>query len=112
MGMTLLAEKCSYANLPQIDDAVKLLAFDKWARGKRFKTLALRTGKAGLAKVLKFWCFKTATNFQWQHIEEEARSIYLPRQLYQSMPHLAQACTSLVRHLLQGWFLRGVGLKK
>ena len=110
--MTLLVEKCNFAKSPQIDDAIKLLAFEKWARGKRFKTLALTTGKAGFAKVLKFWCFKTGTKFQWQHIEEEAGSVSLPRKLYQSMPHLAQACISLLRHLIQGWSLRGVGLKE
>jgi len=110
--MTLLAEKCNFAKSPQINDAIKLLAFDKWARGKRFKTLALTTSKAGLAKVLKFWCLKTGTNFQWQHIKEETGSVFLPIRLYQSMPHLAQACTLLVRHLIQGWSLRGVGLKE
>lgn len=110
--MTLLAEKCNFAKSPQIDDAIKLLAFDKWARGKRFKTLALTTSKAGLAKVLKFWCHKTGTNFQWQHIEEEAGPVSLPTQLYQSMPHLARAGTLLVRHLIQGWSVRGVGSKE
>lgn len=110
--MTLLAEKFNYAKSPQIDDAIKLLAFEKWARGKRFKTLALTTGKAGFAKVLKFWCFKTGTNFQWQHIQEEAGSVSLPRKLYQSIPHLSQACISLVWHLIQSWPLSGVGLKE
>ena len=110
--MTLLAGKCNFAKSPQIDDAIKLLAFDKWAKGKRVETLALTTSKAGLAKVLKFWCLKTGTNFQWQHIKEEAGSVFLPIQLYQSMPHLAQACTLLVRHLIQGWSLRGVGFKE
>ena len=110
--MTLLAGKCNFAKSPQIDDAIKLLAFDKWAKGKRVETLGLTTGKVGLAKVLKFWCHKTGTNFQWQHIEEEAGSVSLPTQLYQSMPHLARAGTLLVRHLIQGWSVRGVGLKE
>lgn len=110
--MTLLAGKCNFAKSPQIDDAIKLLAFDKWAKGKRVETLALTTSKAGLAKVLKFWCLKAGTNFQWQHIEEEAGSVSLPTQLYQSMPHLARAGTLLVRHLIQGWSVRGVGLKE
>ena len=110
--MTLLAGKCNFAKSPQIDDAIKLLAFDKWAKGKRVDTLALTTSKAGLAKVLKFWCLKAGTNFQWQHIEEEAGSVSLPTQLYQSMPHLARAGTLLVRHLIQGWSVRGVGLKE
>ena len=57
--MTLLVEKCNFAKSPQIDDAIRLLAFTDWAAGKTIGSITLASVNQPLAECLRTWCEKS-----------------------------------------------------
>jgi surface carbohydrate biosynthesis protein (TIGR04326 family) len=110
--MTLLAEKCNMASSPHITDALKLMAFELWAKNNAIDTLTLCGDKKPLAECLRLWC--KDNNVQFVHRDKELKSTFnfSVRKLYDAMPYPLQALSYFCRYIIKRWCLRGVGLKQ
>lgn len=109
--MTLLAEKCNFSKSPQIDDAIRLLAFSKWALGKKFERVRLASANQLLAECLRGWCDKTGVAFELQRLPATMVPLPLVRRVYVVLPAAIQAWVWFLKHILERWPLRGVGLQ-
>ena len=110
--MTLLVEKCNFAKSPQIDDAIRLLAFTDWAAGKTIGSITLASVNQPLAECLRTWCEKSGIQFEWQRLPARSANLSWVRRVYQSLPLTLQALAWLSRHIVDRWPLRGVGLQE
>jgi surface carbohydrate biosynthesis protein (TIGR04326 family) len=109
--MTLLAENCNYSKSPQIDDAIRMLAFTAWAAGRPLERITLVSANPPLAACLRGWCIKNGVAFEWQHLPRPAKPKSWVRRAYASLPHAVQALVWLLKYLLERWPLRGRGLQ-
>lgn len=110
--MTQLAEKCNYSKSPQITDAIRMMAFEVLATDLSLGSVVLASANQFLAECMSSWCIRSGVTFEWRHMSEEAGKQSWTKRLYQFLPHPLQALIWLVRHLLQCWPLRGVGLQE
>lgn len=108
--MTLFAEKCNYSKSPQIDDAIRLLAFEQWADQRHLSEVALITANAALAECMGSFCGKAGISFVWQPGPAAKEGLSWAKRLYRTLPSLLQSFAWLLAYLLRRWPLRGVGL--
>lgn len=109
--MTSLAEKCNYDRSPQIDDAIRLLAFTDWAAGRSIERITLVSANAPLAECLRRWCEKSGVMFRWQRQPKPAAQLSWLRHAFAALPAGVQAWVWLLKYLRDRWPLRGVGLQ-
>lgn len=109
--MTLLVEKCNYSKSPQINDAIRLLAFTDWAVRRSITHITLASANAPLAKCLRGWCEKTGVAFRWQPLPKSQVPLPWHRRVFAVLPVAMQAWVWLLKYLLERWPLRGVGLQ-
>lgn len=109
---TLLVEKCSYSASPQITDAIRLLAFEKWARDRSLSNLELVTSNAKLAECVSLWCKSKTIKFKWVKIDKEKKEIRLIRNVYNNLPGSIQALVWFFIYVFQARNLRRVGIKE
>lgn len=106
--MTLIVEKCNFSKSPQIDNGIKLLAFDSWARTYTIEQVKLVSPDKKLVDCLKLWCKKRGINFicDEKPVADNRISFY---SFFSLLPHPAQALFWLLKYILERWKLRGVG---
>jgi surface carbohydrate biosynthesis protein (TIGR04326 family) len=109
--MTLIAEKCNYAQSPQITDAIRLLCFENWASSRSIGRVILSSPNARLAECMRSWCANRGVGFEWRRMAGVAADLSWLKRVYQALPISLQALAWLVRHLVQSWPLRGIGLQ-
>ena len=67
--MTLIAEKCNWAKSPLITDAIRLFAFDDWAKQKlTIQSVKLASPNRALQESLKNWCWVNNIDFEFEFI--------------------------------------------
>ena len=111
--MTLLVEKCNFAKSPQIDDAIKLLAMEKWLDEHQVTQIELVSKKDELAECLETWCRSHNIQFSWNKTKcDKSNQISLVRQIYNKLPLSLQAIIWLLRHLVTRWPLIGAGVSE
>lgn len=110
--MTLLTEKCNFAKSPQIDDAIRLIAFENWATGCSFGSVVLASANQSLAEGMRSWCANMGFKFEWQRMPDKTEKLSWTKRLHKFLPHPLQALIWLVRYLAHRWSLRGVGLRE
>ncbi len=108
--MTLLVEKCNYSKSPQIDDAIRLLAFTDWAAGRALGRITLASASRPLAECMRRWCEKSGIPFAWQPLPRPAVHLSWVRRAYAALPLAVQALAWVPRYLWGRWALRGAGL--
>jgi surface carbohydrate biosynthesis protein (TIGR04326 family) len=108
--MTLLTEKCNYSKSPQINDAIRLMAFEDWLVGRVITRITLSSSNNQLASCLAGWCHKSGVAFEWQRKPKSMKAISRARCFYTALPSFLQACLWLLRYLYERWPLRGVGV--
>jgi surface carbohydrate biosynthesis protein (TIGR04326 family) len=108
--MTLFAEKCNYSKSPQIDDVIRLLAFEQWVDERRPSQITLITANAALAECMGSLCGNSGISFLWQPGPAAKEALSWVRRLYRTLPSLLQSFAWLLAHALRRWPLRGVGL--
>lgn len=108
--MTLFAEKCNYSKSSQINDAIKLLAFDTWAESQKIQSLKLVTENKLLAQCLEQWSKARGLQFTWVNKSEQKISRTLSEKIYQLIPLPLCAVLWILRYATDRWSLRGVGL--
>lgn len=110
--MSLLTEKCNFAKSPQIDDAIRLIAFENWATGRSVDCVVLSSPSVRLAECVRSWCENAGVMFEWRRMKVKANPLSWPKRLYQELPYPLQALVWLVHYLMHRWPLRGVGLRE
>ncbi|MDD5392922.1 MAG: hypothetical protein PHE17_07890 [Thiothrix sp.] len=110
--MTLLVEKCNFSKSPQIDDAIRLLAFTDWTTGRSLERITLVSANQPLAECLRGWCEKRGVTFEWQCLPKPSVTMSCIRRAYTTLPAVMQAWAWLLKYLLDRWSLRGVGLNE
>ncbi len=108
--MTSLVEKCNYSKSPQIDTAMRLLAFTAWAVCRDIAKITLASANQPLAKCMRTWCQRSGVPFEWQRVPKPSVPLSWVRRAYSALPIAVQAMTWLPRYLFDRWPLRGVGL--
>jgi surface carbohydrate biosynthesis protein (TIGR04326 family) len=109
--MTLLVEKCNYSKSPQIDDAIRVLAFTDWAAGRALERVTLVSANDPLAECLRVWCEKTGVAFEWRRLPRPVVPLSWARRAFAALPVVMQAWVWLLKYLLDRWPLRGAGLQ-
>lgn len=110
--MSLLAEKCNVSKSPQIDDAIKLLAFDGWARDHTIDQVQLLSTDKKLCDCLKLWCKKKGIKFVCETKPIPVGQTSWLQSLYAVLPYGIQALFWLLKYLLERWKLKGIGKKE
>jgi surface carbohydrate biosynthesis protein (TIGR04326 family) len=110
--MTLFAEKCNFSKSKQIDDAIRLMAFDEWATNQSISHVVLSTGNQPLAECIRLWCVNLGVVFKWQRVARPQVRLSWVKRVYQVAPNALQALAWLVWYLIDRWPLRSVGLKE
>jgi surface carbohydrate biosynthesis protein (TIGR04326 family) len=110
--MTLFTEKCNYSKSPQIDDAIRLMAFTDWAADYPVESLVLTSANQPLAECMRLWCEKLGVTFEWQRQPKPVVILSWIRRVYQTLPMPLQALVGLLKYVVDRFPLRGVGLKE
>jgi surface carbohydrate biosynthesis protein (TIGR04326 family) len=110
--MTLFAEKCNFSKSTQINDAIRLMAFDEWATNKSISRVVLSTANQPLVECIRLWCTNLGVVFEWQRITKPIAPLSWVKRIYHAAPHTLQALLWLARYLIDRWPLSGVGLKE
>lgn len=109
--MTLIAEKCNWAKSPLITDAIRLFAFDDWAKQKlTIQSVKLASPNRALQESLKNWCWVNNIDFEWQQTPFMAPNKPLIRRMFDALPYFLQASIWLLKYLSERWPLRGIGV--
>ena len=110
--MSLFVEKCNYSKSPQIDDAIRFMAFTVWAANYPLERIMLVSANQPLAECMQLWCKKLSVTFEWQRQTVQAVRLSLVRRVYQSSSLPLQALATLLKYLIERYPLRGVGLRE
>lgn len=108
--MSLFAEKCNYSKSTQIDDAIRLMAFEEWAANRSIGRIVLATANQPLAECLRAWCANQDVAFEWQRTTELSARLSWLKRAFRAAPHALRALVWLMRYLIDRWPLRGAGL--
>ena len=61
--MTLFAEKCNFSKSPEIDNAVKLIAFKRWMLSNPLKSIEIKSNNKQLKNAFNLIAKKNNLNF-------------------------------------------------
>ena len=110
--MTLLTEKCNLAKSPQIDSAIKLMAFKKWLENKDYNHIKLVSTNVQLAEAVSLIASKLQIDFEWKKARREQSRKSFVRRTSDRLPYYVQGLVWLIQHLITHWALKGVGVKE
>ena len=110
--MTLFVEKSNYSKSPQINDAIRLMAFADWAVDHPVESLTLTSANQPLAECMRLWCVKLGVGFEWQRQPKPVVVLSWLRRVYQILPMPLQALVGLLKYAVDHFPLRGVGLEE
>jgi surface carbohydrate biosynthesis protein (TIGR04326 family) len=111
--MSLISEKCNYAQSPHITDAVRMMAFEIWANANlQAKFLELHSDNIKLAECMKIWCFARGIKFSWVHSPEAKLQLLSIFRLHKVLLPPIRAWGWLLKYCVDRWPLRGVGISE
>ena len=108
--MTLLAEKCNFSKSPQINDAIRLLAFEHWLDKRSLSSITLVSTNAGLAEILRIFCRQSGISFGHHPRPLVKEQIFWAKRFYRLLPYPVRSLTWLVIYLVTRWPLKSVGI--
>lgn len=113
---TLLTEKCNYAKSPQIDNIIKLMAFQGWLlkleNSEDISEIFLVSANIDLSAALRLLAVETGIKFKAQILPTEEKADSWLRKCYSQIPILLQSVIYLFRYLHLRWHMIGVGVSK
>jgi len=110
--MTLLNEKCNWAKSPNIEDAIRIFAFDRWVGSRHVNRIKLVSAKPELAQSLNLWCKMKNIVFEYKHKSKNSNKDSRKKKLYAALPQPIQATGWLFRYVIQRFALRDTGLRQ
>lgn len=109
--MTPLSEKCNYSKSPQIDHAIRLLAYAHWVGNQEIKCLEVATADPDLAACLQGWCGTAGVTFVWRKLPAPPGMPSWIRRVGRLLPDALQAIVWLGKYAIGRWPLKGQGLR-
>lgn len=110
--MTLLVEKCNYSKSPQIDNIIKLMAFEKWLDGENFSTIKIATNNQQLANSIKILADQSDVTFEWIKLPLKKSTENIIRRIYNGLPDIIKAPIMFSYYLFDRWKFKGLGFEK
>ncbi len=108
--MTLLSEKCNAIKSPQIDNAIKLLAFENWLSKRQYNKIFLKSSNKELVEAFQILSNKLGIEFVWEKLQV---SPYKKRKkIHHKFPLILQALSWFCFRLIKRWNLKGIGIKE
>ena len=108
--MTLLSEKCNAIKSPQIDNAIKLLAFKDWLSDRNYKEILFISSNSTLAEAVSLLSKNLGIDFKWKKVKISSNNENFLKFLYHKLPHISQALLWFAYRLITRWQLKGVGV--
>jgi surface carbohydrate biosynthesis protein (TIGR04326 family) len=108
--MSLIVEKSNFSKSPQIDDACKLIAFDKLASSISLCDIIYCGNNNQLAECFEIWSKQRKVKFKYQKSVKSAIDKPFKDRLYQKLPYFFQAVLWLIYYIYNRWSLSGVGI--
>jgi surface carbohydrate biosynthesis protein (TIGR04326 family) len=110
--MTLLSEKCNYAKSPQINNIIKMMAFEEWIKHELPQKLVLITSNTILATALTNTADSLGIDFEWNIAPHKKVNKTFIQKIYHTLPHKLQAIVWLIKNAISHWSLKGVGVNE
>jgi len=110
--MTLLVEKCNFSKSPQIDNVIKLIAFQEWLNTKNYSQVTLTTENADLANAMRQLTLERDISFEWQNVKHKTTNKSLAIRIFDRLNYVLQAFIWLIYHLISYWPLKGIGVEE
>jgi surface carbohydrate biosynthesis protein (TIGR04326 family) len=110
--MTPLAEKYNFSKSPQINDAIRLMAFDEWNKSTQAKSMILVTDNIALAECLEIYCRCKNLGFVWTRSTDSRIRKSVKGKISRSLPNTAKVLIWLIRYFINRWSCRGIGVAK
>ena len=108
--MSLIVEKCNYSKSPQIDDACKLFALNKWASTSMFYEVEYSGVNNQLSECLELWCKGKNIKFNREKPVIIKKDNDYKKRFYNQLPYCFLAIIWLIYYIADRWKLRGVGV--
>ena len=101
--MTLFAEKCNFSKSPEIDNAVKLIAFKRWMLSNPLKSIEIKSNNKRLNNAFNLIAKKNNLNFSSNYSFSSLDNY--------STLHLIKGIIWLCLYLFKSKPLKGIGLE-
>lgn len=109
--MSLISQKLNYSASPHITTAIRLLAFDLWARDREINTIRLTSQNKALAECMRRWCWDRKVRFVWEVLPSKNSSTTIVNNIYTFLPNTFKALIQFTRRVWCCWPLRKTGLE-
>jgi surface carbohydrate biosynthesis protein (TIGR04326 family) len=109
--MTPLAEKFNFSKSPQINDAIRIMAFDEWNISTDTKSIILVTHNIALAECLEIYSRCKNIEFVWNRITDSRIRESTKSKISRLLPNRAKALIWLTRYFIKRWSCRGIGIR-
>jgi surface carbohydrate biosynthesis protein (TIGR04326 family) len=112
-SMSLYSEKCNFVKSPEINNAIKLIAFEDWIDSNKVENIILHTSNKSLLNTFDDWCNRNDINLT-KHFYSERKSIKrnLKHILFNKLPYSLQSILWLFIYIKNRWSQKGIGLSK
>ena len=110
--MTPLAEKFNFSKSPQINDAIRIMAFDEWNISTQTKSIILVTNNIALAECLEIYCRCNNIRFVWTRSTDSRFRESVKSKISRLLPNRAKVLIWLIRYFIKRWSCRGIGIIK
>jgi surface carbohydrate biosynthesis protein (TIGR04326 family) len=108
--MTLLSEKCNAIKSPQINNAIKLLAFENWFFERHYNRIFLKSSNKELAEAFQILSNKLGIKFEWEKLKEDPDKKW--KKIHHKFPLVFQAFSWFCIRLIKRWNLKGAGISE
>jgi surface carbohydrate biosynthesis protein (TIGR04326 family) len=110
--LTLISEKSVIAKSPCINDALRMIAFDKWANKNKISSIFLVSSNAGLIKSLRQWCERNKIPFNADKPEVRNQLFTRLDNIFRFVNYFFMSLIWILVYLIRRRKLIGVGLKE
>jgi len=111
--MTLIPAKDLMYKSPHIEDIIRFMAFDNWAKTQSISKITLFTSNSALSECFKLWCAELKIKFNLEILKEQRTRTQHPiRRLYNFVPFFIQGSIWLIRRIINCIPLRGIGVEQ
>ena len=109
---TLISEKSNFANSPQINNVIKLMAFRDWLEGRHYKNILLVSSNIQLGESMHLLLGELGVGFQWEKNKQKKSTKSIIKRIYNRLPYSLKGFIWLPRDLISNWPLKGAGVEE
>jgi surface carbohydrate biosynthesis protein (TIGR04326 family) len=110
--LALINEKSNYSKSPNINDAIRLMAYAEWAKKNSIAKFVLFTSNISLARAMRRWSKSNGIIFSWRRTTSKVSSHTISKKIYHILPYWVQSLVWINWYVFKNWGLRGLGLNE